>query len=198
MRNPPGNGDCLALFSPRGSTAYEEEDLFPELRRVDRSDIEQIVACVSQLESEHIIATACHQRVHNIGCDVASSRLRATHDAPCPGCRGSPQPDFGNSNVSNRLSVSCGSPPISSPAGPASAPTPVVLDDRCAVLPVHLPGPLLPARDRGRCRLQPIFDDCKGYLFGEHLNQFGAEYKPGGQRPGLRDLVQLRALLFRQ
>lgn len=48
-------------------TADEEEDLFPELRRVKRPDIEQIVARVSQLESEHSIATAWHHQVHDIG-----------------------------------------------------------------------------------------------------------------------------------
>src|ERR1035437_411578 len=48
-------------------TADEEEDLFPELRRVDRPDIEQIVARVSRLESEHSIATAWHHEVHEIG-----------------------------------------------------------------------------------------------------------------------------------
>lgn len=48
-------------------TADEEEDLFPELRRVDRPDIEQIVARVSRLESEHSIATAWHHQVHDIG-----------------------------------------------------------------------------------------------------------------------------------
>jgi len=48
-------------------TADEEEDLFPELRRADRPDIEQIVARVSRLESEHSIATAWHHQVHDIG-----------------------------------------------------------------------------------------------------------------------------------
>jgi hemerythrin-like domain-containing protein len=48
-------------------TADEEEDLFPELRRVARSDSAQIVACVSRLESEHSIATAWHHQVHDIG-----------------------------------------------------------------------------------------------------------------------------------
>jgi hemerythrin-like domain-containing protein len=48
-------------------TADEEEDLFPELRRADRPDIERIVARVSRLESEHHIATVWHHQVHDIG-----------------------------------------------------------------------------------------------------------------------------------
>jgi hemerythrin-like domain-containing protein len=55
--------DCAAPLH----TADEEEDLFPELRRADRPDIEQIVARVSRLESEHSIATAWHHQVHDIG-----------------------------------------------------------------------------------------------------------------------------------
>jgi hemerythrin-like domain-containing protein len=48
-------------------TADEEEDLFPELRRVVKSDSAQIVARVSRLESEHGIATAWHHQVHDMG-----------------------------------------------------------------------------------------------------------------------------------
>ena len=48
-------------------TADEEEDLFPRLRRVERPDIEGIIMGVSRLESEHSIATAWHQQVHEIG-----------------------------------------------------------------------------------------------------------------------------------
>ena len=47
--------------------ADEEEDLFPAMRRVDRPDLEQIVARVGRLESEHSIAMAWHQQVHDIG-----------------------------------------------------------------------------------------------------------------------------------
>lgn len=48
-------------------TADEEKDLFPELRRVVRSDRAQIVARVSRLESEHSIAAAWHHQVHDMG-----------------------------------------------------------------------------------------------------------------------------------
>ena len=48
-------------------TADEEKDLFPELRRVVRSDRAQIVARVSRLESEHGIAAAWHHQVHDMG-----------------------------------------------------------------------------------------------------------------------------------
>jgi len=48
-------------------TADEDEDLFPELRRVAGSDSAQIMARISQLESEHAIATAWHHQVHDIG-----------------------------------------------------------------------------------------------------------------------------------
>ena len=47
--------------------ADEEEDLFPELRRMERPDIEQIVERVSRLQSEHLAATAWHRQVHEIG-----------------------------------------------------------------------------------------------------------------------------------
>ena len=48
-------------------TADEEEDLFPELRRLARSDSAQMMARISRLESEHIIAAAWHHQVHDIG-----------------------------------------------------------------------------------------------------------------------------------
>jgi hemerythrin-like domain-containing protein len=46
-------------------TADEEEDLFPELRRVVKSDSAQIVARVNRMESEHSIATAWHHQIHD-------------------------------------------------------------------------------------------------------------------------------------
>jgi len=48
-------------------TADEEEDLFPELRRVERPDIEQVVERVTRLQSEHLAATAWHRQVHELG-----------------------------------------------------------------------------------------------------------------------------------
>jgi len=48
-------------------TADEEEDLFPELRRMERPDIEQVVERVSRLQSEHLAATAWHRQVHDLG-----------------------------------------------------------------------------------------------------------------------------------
>lgn len=47
--------------------ADEEEDLFPELRRVERPDLQQIVERVRRLESEHLTAAAWHRQVHDIG-----------------------------------------------------------------------------------------------------------------------------------
>lgn len=47
--------------------ADEEEDLFPELCRRERPEIEQIVERVSRLQSEHLAATAWHRQVHEIG-----------------------------------------------------------------------------------------------------------------------------------
>jgi len=48
-------------------TADEEEDLFPILRKIDRPDLQRVLARVDQLEHEHRTAIEWHREAEEIG-----------------------------------------------------------------------------------------------------------------------------------